>query len=71
MLKDEVRTISYRNAILRNKHLFEGKVVLDVGCGICFFPCSPRKPVPVSRHRCRICLGIIEQARKIVKANGF
>ena len=33
MLKDEVRTISYRNAILRNKHLFEGKVVLDVGCG--------------------------------------
>lgn len=33
MLKDEVRTKSYMHAILRNKHLFEGKVVLDVGCG--------------------------------------
>lgn len=33
MLKDEVRTMSYRNAIYQNKHLFDGKVVLDVGCG--------------------------------------
>jgi len=33
MLKDEVRTKSYRNAILNNKHLFKGKTVLDVGCG--------------------------------------
>lgn len=33
MLKDEVRTMSYRNAIYQNRHLFHGKVVLDVGCG--------------------------------------
>jgi protein arginine N-methyltransferase 1 len=33
MLKDEVRTKSYRNAIMNNKHLFKDKVVLDVGCG--------------------------------------
>ena len=33
MLKDEVRTKAYMHAILRNKHLFEGKTVLDVGCG--------------------------------------
>lgn len=33
MLKDEVRTRSYMNAILRNAHLFVGKTVLDVGCG--------------------------------------
>lgn len=33
MLKDDVRTKSYRNAILNNKHLFKGKTVLDVGCG--------------------------------------
>lgn len=33
MLKDEVRTMSYRNAIYRSRSLFEGKVVLDVGCG--------------------------------------
>lgn len=33
MLKDEVRTLSYRDSIYQNRHLFEGKVVLDVGCG--------------------------------------
>merc|ERR1719342_1036227 len=33
MLKDEVRTLTYKNSIVHNKHLFRGKVVLDVGCG--------------------------------------
>jgi protein arginine N-methyltransferase 1 len=33
MLKDEIRTKAYRNAILNNRHLFRDKVVLDVGCG--------------------------------------
>ena len=31
--KDEVRTKSYRDAIVNNRHLFKDKVVLDVGCG--------------------------------------
>lgn len=30
MLKDTVRTLSYRNAIMQNGHLFKGKTVLDV-----------------------------------------
>ena len=33
MLKDSVRTGSYRSAIVNNAHLFKGKTVLDVGCG--------------------------------------
>ena len=33
MLKDTARTDAYRDFIYDNKHLFEGKVVLDVGCG--------------------------------------
>jgi len=33
MLKDEVRTKSYRNSIINNRHLFRDKIVLDVGCG--------------------------------------
>ena len=33
MLKDKIRTNAYRDAILKNKHLFKNKVVLDVGCG--------------------------------------
>ena len=30
MLKDEVRTKSYRDSIYNNRHLFKDKVVLDV-----------------------------------------
>jgi type I protein arginine methyltransferase len=33
MLKDTVRTDAYRDFIYNNKHLFAGKVVLDIGCG--------------------------------------
>lgn len=33
MLKDSVRTGSYRAAIINNPHLFKDKTVLDVGCG--------------------------------------
>ncbi|ONM05595.1 putative protein arginine N-methyltransferase 6 [Zea mays] len=33
MLKDHVRTSTYRNAIMHHKDLISGKVVLDVGCG--------------------------------------
>ena len=31
--KDEVRTRSYRDSMLNNKHIFKDKIVLDVGCG--------------------------------------
>jgi protein arginine N-methyltransferase 1 len=33
MLKDTVRTGSYRAAMYNNEHLFKDKTVLDVGCG--------------------------------------
>lgn len=33
MLKDEVRTLTYRNAMYHNRHLFKDKIVLDVGSG--------------------------------------
>lgn len=33
MLKDEVRTMTYRNSMYHNTHLFKNKVVLDIGCG--------------------------------------
>lgn len=33
MIKDKIRTESYRNFILGNPALFKNAVVLDVGCG--------------------------------------
>lgn len=30
MLKDEVRTLTYRNAMYHNKHLFKGKVCVHL-----------------------------------------
>ena len=28
-----MRTLTYRNSMWHNKHLFKNKIVLDVGCG--------------------------------------
>lgn len=33
MLKDYIRTGTYRRAIVDNPHLFKDKIVLDIGCG--------------------------------------
>ncbi|KAE8242800.1 hypothetical protein A4X13_0g7004 [Tilletia indica] len=70
MLKDEVRTLSYRAAIINNPHLFKGKTVLDVGCGtgiLCMFAAKAgaKKVIGVDMSN------IIDQARVIVDANGF
>ncbi|BGO91072.1 hypothetical protein NBRC10512_005835 [Rhodotorula toruloides] len=70
MLKDEVRTLSYRNAMWHNKHLFKDKVVLDVGCGtgiLSMFAAKAgaKKVIGVDMSN------IIDQAQKIVAANGF
>merc|ERR1712037_728229 len=70
MLKDEVRTLTYRDSMVLNKHLFKDKIVLDVGCGtgiLSMFAAKAgaKKVIGVDMS------GIIEHARKIVKANGF
>eukprot|EP00500_Bicosoecida_sp_ms1_P006444 CAMPEP_0203816582 /NCGR_PEP_ID=MMETSP0115-20131106/16438_1 /ASSEMBLY_ACC=CAM_ASM_000227 /TAXON_ID=33651 /ORGANISM="Bicosoecid sp, Strain ms1" /LENGTH=378 /DNA_ID=CAMNT_0050725487 /DNA_START=193 /DNA_END=1329 /DNA_ORIENTATION=+ len=70
MLKDEVRTRSYMNAIIQNKHLFKDKVVLDVGCGtgiLSLFAAKAGARLVIGID----CSGIIEQAREIVRVNGF
>jgi len=70
MLKDEVRTKTYQMAILNNAHLFQGKVVLDVGCGtgiLCMFAAQAG-----ARHVYGVdCSSIINQAKQIVDKNGF
>ncbi|KAI8973266.1 S-adenosyl-L-methionine-dependent methyltransferase [Mycotypha africana] len=70
MLKDEVRTLSYRNSIYNNKHLFKDKIVLDVGCGTGILSMFAAKAG--AKHVYGIDMSnIIHQARVIVKDNGF
>jgi protein arginine N-methyltransferase 1 len=70
MLKDEVRTLTYRNSMYRNKHLFEGKVVLDIGCGTGILSMFAAKSGAAKVYGIE-CSSIIEQAQKIIEANGF
>src|SRR5688572_6586333 len=70
MLKDEVRTLSYRNSMLNNPHLFKDKIVLDVGCGtgiLCMFAAKAgaKQVIGVDMSN------IIDKAKEIIALNGF
>merc|ERR1711910_181936 len=70
MLKDEVRTLTYRNSMYHNKHLFKDKIVLDVGCGTGILSMFAAKAG--AKHVYGVDMsGIVEQARTIVSQNGL
>jgi len=69
MLKDSVRTESYRRAIMA-PGICKDKVVLDVGCGTGILSMFAVKAG--AKHVYAIeCAAIIDQAREIVRANGM
>ncbi|KAJ6252260.1 arginine methyltransferase 1-related [Anaeramoeba flamelloides] len=70
MLQDQIRTGSYCRAILKNKALFKDKIVMDVGCGTGILSMFAAK-AGAKRVIGIECSGIIEQARQIVKENGY
>lgn len=68
MLKDEVRTLTYRNSMYHNKHLFTGKVVMDIGCGtgiLSMFAAKAGAKQVIAIE----CSNIVDYAKKIVEAN--
>ncbi|KAF9585518.1 type I protein arginine N-methyltransferase Rmt1 [Lunasporangiospora selenospora] len=70
MLKDEVRTLTYRASIYQNRHLFKDKVVLDVGCGtgiLSMFAAKAGAKMVIGVDMSNI----INNAREIVKDNGL
>jgi len=70
MLKDEVRTLTYRNSMWHNKHLFKGKTVLDVGCGTGILSMFAAKAGAAKVIGIDMST-IVEQAKKIVETNGL
>ncbi|KAF7176787.1 hypothetical protein CNMCM7691_003947 [Aspergillus felis] len=70
MLKDDVRTRSYRDSIYQNRHIFKDKVVLDVGCGTGILSMFAAKAG--AKHVIGVDMSsIIEKAREIVAVNGL
>ncbi|KAJ8248934.1 hypothetical protein GJAV_G00229340 [Gymnothorax javanicus] len=70
MLKDKVRTESYRDFAYLNPDVFKGKVVLDVGCGtgiLSMFAarCGASKVIAVDQS------DIVYQAMDIVRSNNL
>lgn len=70
MLKDTSRTLSYRHAMYKNKHLFKDKVVLDVGCGTGILSMFAAKAG--AKHVYSVDMSnIIDKAKEIISLNGF
>ncbi|XP_057691675.1 protein arginine N-methyltransferase 3 [Corythoichthys intestinalis] len=68
MLKDKVRTETYRDFMYRNPEVFRDKIVLDVGCGTCILSmfaarAGAKKVIAVDQS------DIIYQAMDIVRSN--
>eukprot|EP00029_Vermamoeba_vermiformis_P006312 TRINITY_DN2437_c0_g4_i1.p1 TRINITY_DN2437_c0_g4~~TRINITY_DN2437_c0_g4_i1.p1 ORF type:complete len:354 (-),score=95.42 TRINITY_DN2437_c0_g4_i1:98-1129(-) len=70
MLKDKVRTLGYKHAIMDNPQLFKDKIVLDVGCGTGILSMFAAKAGAKKVYGIE-CSNIIHQAREIVRDNGL
>jgi len=70
MLRDQVRTMTYKNSMLLNKHLFRDKIVLDVGCGtgiLSMFAAKAGAKMVIGIDKSNI----VEQAKEIVMNNSL
>ena len=70
MLRDRVRTESYQNAIEKNPEAFQGKIVLDVGCGTGILSIFAARAGAAHVYAIDAA-GVATYAKEIVKQNGF
>ena len=62
----QVRTLTYRNSMWHNKHLFKNKIVLDVGCGTGILSMFAAKAGAAHVYGVDMS-GIVEQARGSIR----
>uniref|UniRef100_A0A1A9VRD1 type I protein arginine methyltransferase n=1 Tax=Glossina austeni TaxID=7395 RepID=A0A1A9VRD1_GLOAU len=69
-LKDNVRIVSFKSAILHNKHLFRGRVVLNLNCGVGLFALFAAK-AGAARVFAVDNSNVLYYAKLIVQNNGY
>ncbi len=71
MLRDRPRVSAYHDAIMNNKHLFENKVVLDVGSGTGVLSMFAAKAGAKRVYAVDACPRICGLAEELIKCNGL
>ncbi|KAL9895133.1 protein arginine N-methyltransferase 1-like [Glossina fuscipes fuscipes] len=69
-VKDTVRIRSFQNAILHNKHLFRGRIVLNLNCGIGIFALFAAK-AGAAKVFAVDNSNVVHYARQIVENNNY
>ncbi|CAF5189596.1 unnamed protein product, partial [Rotaria magnacalcarata] len=71
MLRDRPRVCAYHDAIMNNKHLFENKVVLDVGSGTGILSMFAAKAGAKLVYAVDACPTICNLAAQLIQCNGL
>lgn len=70
MLQDEIRTVSFANAFMRNKDLVKGAFVIDIGCGTGILSIQAAQ-AGAKKVLCIEASAMATNTRQIIKDNGF
>ena len=71
MLQDTARTTAYHRAIMANAEHFEGKVVMDLGCGSGILSFFAAQAGAARVYAIEAAPGMARMARRLVQANGY
>lgn len=71
MLRDRPRVSAYHDAMLKNKHLFENRIVLDVGSGTGVLSMFAAKAGAKHVYAVDACPKICHLARELIQSNGL
>lgn len=71
MLRDRPRVSAYHDAMMKNKHLFENRIVLDVGSGTGVLSMFAAKAGAKRVYAVDACPRICHLAKELIQSNGL